>query len=108
MMTMTATLSPVPAFNALAFDDAVRSATMRAYHSFFDQHVIEAGDGSYIALDEGDYGALPQHLIDRIVHSVPGMMADEFEPDSDDAIAAAASFLAAGIDIDFDDGDVPF
>jgi hypothetical protein len=107
-MNALATISTIPSFNALAFDDAVMNATRRAYHSFFDQHVIEEDDGGYITIDEGDYGALPMHMIDRIVHTVPGMMGDEFDADSDDELAAAASFMSAGIDTDFDANDVPF
>ena len=34
--------------------------------------------GRYVAIDEGDYDALPMTLIDRVVHTVPGRMSDEF------------------------------
>ena len=47
-MNAVATISTIPAYNAYAFDDAVQAATKRAFHSFFDQHVIEEDDGSYI------------------------------------------------------------
>jgi hypothetical protein len=57
---------------------AIACAERRALHSFFDQHVIENGEDDYIAIDEGDYGALPMRLIDRVVHTVPGRMSDEF------------------------------
>jgi hypothetical protein len=76
----------------------------RAQHSFFDQHVIEDDEGSFVAIDEGDYNALPQDLIDRIVHSVPGMMADDFDEAN---IARAASFMSVVMDPDFD-ADWPF
>ena len=107
-MNAVATISTIPAYNAYAFDDAVQAATKRAFHSFFDQHILEEEDGSYITIDEGDYGALPQHMIDRIAQTVPGMTADEVDADSDDDLAHAASFISAGIDLDFDDADVPF
>ncbi len=107
-MNAVATISTIPAYNAYAFDDAVQAATKRAFHSFFDQHVIEEDDGSYITIDEGDYGALPQHMIDRIAHTVPGMIADDFDADSDNDLAHATACISAGIDIDFDDADVPF
>ncbi len=93
----------VPAFNAQSFDDAVRSATIRAQHSFFDQHIIEQDDGTYVAIDEGDYYALPMQLIDRIAHTVQGMMAD----DLDDDTARAAALVSVAIDPDWDD-EVPF
>ena len=76
----------------------------RAQHSFFDQHVIENHDGSFSATDEGDYNALSQDLIDRIVHSVPGMMADDFDEAN---IARAASFMSVVMDPDWD-ADCPF
>jgi hypothetical protein len=61
-----------------AYFAAVAHAERRALHSYFDQHVIADENVGYIAIDEGDYGALPMALIDRIVHSVPGGMFDEF------------------------------
>jgi hypothetical protein len=57
---------------------ALAFAERRALHSFFDQHVIEDAPGRYVAIDEGDYNALPMTLIDRVVHTVPGRMSDEF------------------------------
>lgn len=57
---------------------ALAFAERRALHSFFDQHVIEDDAGHYVAIDEGDYDALPVTLIDRVVHTVPGGMSDEF------------------------------
>jgi len=88
----------------ISFDEAVRNATIRAHHSFFDQHVIEQDDGSYLAIDEGDYNALPMHLIDRIAHTVQGMMADDFDADHDNEISTAASFISLAVDPDFDAG----
>lgn len=32
----------------------------------------------YILIEEGDYGELPMHLIDQIVYTATGKMADEF------------------------------
>ena len=57
---------------------ALAFAERRALHSFFDQHVIEDERDSYIAIAEGDYDALPMTLVDRVVHTVPGRMSDEF------------------------------
>ena len=57
---------------------ALAFAERHALHSFFDQHVIEDAPGCYVAIDEGDYNALPMTLIDRVVHTVPGRMSDEF------------------------------
>ena len=90
----------IPAFDPISYDAAVRAATIRAQHSFFDQHVIENDDGSFSTIDEGDYNALPQDLIDRIVHTVPGMMADDFDEAN---IARAASFMSVVMDPEWDD-----
>lgn len=57
---------------------ALAFAERRALHSFFDQHVIEDDSHGYVAIDEGDYDALPMTIIDRVVHTVPGRMSDEF------------------------------
>ena len=56
---------------------AVACAERRALHSYFDQHVLEDENGGYVAIDEGDYNALPIKVIDRIVHTVPGAMNDD-------------------------------
>ena len=52
-------------------------AERRSYHTFFDVHVVETRDG-YILIEDGDYGELPMHLIDQIVYTATGKMADEF------------------------------
>ena len=57
---------------------ALDLAERRALHSFFDQHIIEDRKLGYFALDEGDYNALPAHLVERVVHTVHGAMSDEF------------------------------
>lgn len=94
----------VPAFDPISYDAAVRAATVRAQHSFFDSHVIEDEFGSFLAVDEGDYNALPQDLIDRIVHSIPGMMADDFDEAN---IARAAGFMSVIMDTEWN-ADCPF
>ena len=95
----------IPAFDPIGYDAAVRIACVRAQHSFFDQHVIEDEFGHYRAIDEGDYNALPQDLIDSIVHTVPGMMADDFDEQN---IARAASMISVMIGHDSDNDEVPF
>ena len=52
-----------------AYLAAVACAERRALHSFFDQHVIEDDNDGFIAIDEGDYDALPMGVIDRVVHT---------------------------------------
>lgn len=64
--------------NSNSYFEALAIAERRALHSFFDQHVVEDDDLGYFALDEGDYNALPTHLISRVVHTVRGAMLDEF------------------------------
>ena len=73
-MAHTNTISIMDTAGYLA---AVAIAERRAYHSYFNQHIVEA-DGDYYAFDEGDYNALPQHLVDQVVHTVPGALSDEY------------------------------
>ena len=61
-----------------AFVAALDQAHARAFHSYFTQYVLLDGEGGYIAVDEGDYGALPKVLLDRVVDTVPGKLNDEF------------------------------
>ena len=61
-----------------SYFEALALAEQRALHSFFDQHIIADDELGYIALDEGDYNALPDHLAGRVVHTVHGAMLDEF------------------------------
>lgn len=70
-------ISTVAGTDTAAYLAAVACAERRALHSYFDQHVIEE-EGAYIAIDEGDYGALPMQIIDRVVHTVPGGLDDEY------------------------------
>lgn len=61
-----------------AFIAALDTAHARSFHSYFTQYVLTDGAAGYIAVDEGDYGALPKALEDRVVDTVPGKLADEF------------------------------
>lgn len=72
------TISNIAAADHAAFFAAVANAERRALHSYFDQHVVADDDIGYITVDEGDYGTLPDAMIDRIVHSVPGGLLDEY------------------------------
>ena len=74
-MSMFQTITP--AHND-AYFAAVAIAERRAPHSFFNQHIIAERDQHYIAIDEGDYNALPAHLEARVVHTIPGGMSDEW------------------------------
>ena len=58
----------------------------------------------FLAFDDGDYNAVPPHVLDRILYTVPGMMADDFDEAN---IARAASFMSVVMDPDFD-ADCPF
>lgn len=60
-----------------AFVAALDQAHARAFHSYFTQYVLTDGEG-YIAVDEGDYGALPKAMLDRVVDTVPSKLSDEF------------------------------
>ena len=61
-----------------AYFAAVASAERRARCSYFDQHVLADEDHRYIAIDEGDYGALSQGIVDRIVYTAQGGLMDEY------------------------------
>jgi len=61
-----------------SYFEALELAERRALHSYFDQHIVEDEELGYIALDEGDYCALPAHLAARVVHTIHGSMLDEF------------------------------
>ena len=67
-----------PASTTEAYFTAVANAERRALHSFFDQHILEDDELGYIAVDEGDYNALPTHLMARVVHTIHGALLDEF------------------------------
>lgn len=63
---------------SITLDEKIQQAERRSFHSFFDIHVIENEDGSYSLFEEGDYGAVPNHLIDSITYTADGKMSDEF------------------------------
>jgi hypothetical protein len=67
-------------FNAdqAAFVSALDQAHARSFHSYFTQYVLVDTDRGYVAVDEGDYGALPKVLLDRVVEAVPSKLSDEF------------------------------
>ena len=66
-------------FNAdqAAFVAALDQAHARSFHSYFTQYVLEDEDVGYIAVDEGDYDALPRCMLDRVVEAVPSKLSDE-------------------------------
>ncbi len=61
-----------------SYFDALETAERRSLHSFFDQHILKDEEAGYIALDEGDYNCLPDHLMQCVVHTVHGAMSDEY------------------------------
>jgi hypothetical protein len=67
-------------FNAdqTAFVAALDQAHARSLHSYFTQYVLIDEDAGYVAVDEGDYNALPQAMLDRVVEAVPSKLSDEF------------------------------
>lgn len=67
-------------FNAdpTAFMAALDQAHARSNHSYFTQYVLTDDEAGYITVDEGDYGALPKAMLDRVIDTVPGKLNDEF------------------------------
>ena len=64
--------------NSDRYFTALVVAERRAQHSFFDQHIVEDRELGYVAMDEGDYNALPAHPAARVVHTVHGAKSGEF------------------------------
>lgn len=60
-----------------AFVAALDQAHVRSFHSYFTQYVVTDDDTGYLAVDEGDYDALPKAMQDRVVDAVPGRLSDE-------------------------------
>jgi hypothetical protein len=61
-----------------AFVAALDQAHARSLHSYFTQYILSDEEAGYIAVDEGDYGALPKALLERVIDTVPGRLSDEF------------------------------
>jgi hypothetical protein len=61
-----------------AYFAAVACAERRALASYFDQHVVADDEMGFLAIDEGDYGALSLTMIDRIVYTAAGGLIDEY------------------------------
>ena len=66
-------------FNAdqAAFVAALDQAHARSFHSYFTQYVLVDESAGYVAVDEGDYNALPQAMLDRVIEAVPSKLSDE-------------------------------
>ena len=69
-----------PGFNVdrAAFMAALDQAHARSFHSYFTQYVLLDENAGYVAVDEGDYDALPQAMLDRVIDAVPSKLSDEF------------------------------
>lgn len=57
---------------------ALDQAHARSFHSYFTQYVLTDTEAGYITVDEGDYGALPAGMLDRVIDTVPSKLSDEF------------------------------
>lgn len=62
----------------LALVAALDTAHARSQHSYFTQYILTDEEAGYVTIDAGDYGALPPHLMERVIDSVPGHLSDEF------------------------------
>ena len=60
-----------------AFVAALDQAHARSFHSYFTQYVLVDESAGYVAVDEGDYNALPQAMLDRVIEAVPSKLSDE-------------------------------
>lgn len=61
-----------------AFVAALDQAHARSFHSYFTQYILTDAERGYIAVDEGDYGALPTGMLDRVIDTVLSKLSDEF------------------------------
>lgn len=61
----------------VAFVAALDQAHARSFHSYFTQYVLTDDEAGYIAVDEGDYGALPAGMLDRVIDTVTSKLSDE-------------------------------
>lgn len=77
-MNILTTIAAPTATDQAALLAALDKAHARSQHSNFTQYILTDDEAGYIAIDEGDYGALPGHLLDRVVDSVPSHFSDEF------------------------------
>lgn len=77
-MQNVATYSNTPIPSDAAYIAALDQAHARSQHSYFTQYVLTDEARGYVAVDEGDYGALPKSMQDRVVDAVPGHLSDEF------------------------------
>ncbi len=78
MYRSTTTDQARPSSDQAAFVAALDLAHARSQHSYFTQYILTDSEAGYVAIDEGDYGALPAHLADRVIDSVPGHLSDDF------------------------------
>ena len=76
-MITTAALAVTLEFDQAAYLAALDRAHARSYHSCFNQYVLTDDEAGFIAVDEGDYGALAPRLYDRIVETVASKLCDE-------------------------------
>ena len=60
------------------YDGAIKDAETRAGRSYFDHYVIKDSERGYLVLNEGDYGPLPDHLVEGIVHCAEAGLMDEY------------------------------
>lgn len=67
-----------PQADQAAFVAALDQAHARSFHSYFTQYILTDDQNGYVTIDEGDYGALPKPMLDRVIDMVPGRLSDEF------------------------------
>ena len=67
-----------PQADQAAFVAALDQAHARSFHSYFTQYILTDDQAGYVTIDEGDYGALPKPMLDRVIDMVPGRLSDEF------------------------------
>ncbi len=77
MIVVTVHSSMPPEFDQAAYLAALDRAHARSYHSYFTQYVLTDDEAGFIAVDEGDYGALAPRLYDRVIEAVQSKLCDE-------------------------------
>lgn len=60
------------------YEGAIKDAEKRARRSYFGHYVVTDDERGFLVINEGDYGTIPEHLCERIVHYAEAGLLDEF------------------------------
>jgi len=61
-----------------SYEKAVSAADQRASHSYFDHYVVTHDEWGFVVMNEGDYGRIPEHYLERIAYCAEAGLIDEY------------------------------